>query len=422
MRLRVLIVDDEPALRFTLVEALADLPVDCVEEARGDSALARLRREPFDLVLSDLRMPGLDGLGLLAATRGLDPAPPFVLITAHGSERAAVEAMKGGAIDYFSKPFSIDEVRAVVGRAIETSALRAENLRLSGLLALSDNLLGHSGPMARVATLIGRLGPRSLPVLIVGEPGTGKHRVAAALMKNSPRAGGPLVRRAGQGLLSEVELGRAVQAAAGGALLIEEPGELGPGAQQRLLDLLLRPEPGPEETRILVLAERDLGAQVRQGRLNEALLRQLRRAEILLPPLRERPGDLPLLASHFLEAACARYGLSTPAVTEDWLATLSSWFWPGNVGELERAIEVMVLSAPESGVNLSTFAVGDGGPAAVELDLRRRVEAFERGLIAQALAASGGNKSEAARRLGINRVTLLDKLRKHGLSAEGEGG
>lgn len=418
MRLRVLIVDDEPAVRFTLAEALADLDLDCAEEARGDAALARLRREPFDLILSDLRMPGLDGLGLLAATRELDPAPAFVLITAHGSERAAVAAMKGGAIDYFSKPFAIEEVRAVVGRAAETHRLRAENQRLSGLLALSDNLIGHSGPWAKVATLIGRLAPRDVPVLILGEPGTGKHRVAAALHRGSPRAAGPLRRQPGASLPTAEALQAALREAEGGSLLIEEPGELGPAAQLRLTDQLLLPE-GRGPCRLLLSAARDLSAQVRAGRLSEALLRQLKRTELLLPPLRERPGDLPLLAAHFLEGSCRRYGLSTPALSPAFLRALSSWFWPGNIGELERAIEAMVLASPAEGVDLTLLSLGAPTAAPIELDLRRRVEAFERGLIAAALDEAAGNKSEAARRLGINRVTLLDKLKKHGLEGEG---
>jgi DNA-binding NtrC family response regulator len=443
---RVLVVDDDPGVRYTLREILESEGLEVDEAGDGAEALARFDAAPAPLVITDLRMPRLDGMGLLSALLERTPPPRVVLVTAHGSERQAVEAIKAGAHDYFKKPFETEELLAVVRRAVEAVGLRDENERLAGELALSRTMVFASDAMRRLAQLVARVAPRDVTVLITGESGTGKERVAEALVRASGRAERPFVRFNCAALspeLAEAELfghargafTGAVRArpglfgeADGGTILLDEVGELAPEAQAKLLRVLqegeLRPV-GEERTRtvdvrVVAATHRDLEQLVREGRFREDLFYRLNVVRLHVPPLRDRPEDLAALTRFFLDRFATRFGLAALHVPASLLDRLRAHRWPGNVRELENVLESLVALSPPEGLDLSLLPFGGGtaeSPEAPEraLTLRQRVEAYERGLVIEALRGAHGNRSEAARRLGVSRVTLHDKLRKYGL-------
>ena len=447
MRTSVLIVDDDPGVRYTLREILSSEAVEVGEAADGVDALARFEACPVPLVIADLRMPRMDGMELLRALVARTPAPRVVLVTAHGSERQAVEAMKAGAWDYFRKPFENDELLAVVRRALEAVRLASENERLSAEVALAGSMVFASNAMRRVAELVGRVAPRDVTVLVTGESGTGKELVAEAIWRASRRAHRPLVRFNCAALtpeLAEAELfGHARGAftgalrarpglfgdADGGTILLDEVGELAPGAQAKLLRVLQDGEVRPVgeerarrvDVRVLAATHRDLRQLAARGAFREDLFYRLNVVTLRVPPLRERPEDVAVLARHFLAHFARRFGVAPVRLDDALLARLAAHSWPGNVRELEHAIESMVALSPGGEVDPSLLPLpGVDAAPAPSLTLRQRVEAYERGLIVEELDASRGNSSEAARALGMSRVTLHDKLKKYRLAAEGE--
>jgi two-component system, NtrC family, response regulator HydG len=440
---RVLVVDDDAGVRYTLREILESEGLTVDEAASGEDALARLDAQPAPLVITDLRMPGIDGMELLSKLGARAPAPKVVLITAHGSERQAVAAVKAGAWDYFRKPFENAELVAVVRRALETVRLATENERLMGELALSGSMVYASESMRRLAQLVARAAPLDVTVLIAGESGTGKERVAEALWRASRRASRPFLRFNCAALspeLAEAELfghakgafTGAVRARTGlfreadkGTLLLDEVGELAPNAQAKLLRVLqdgdVRPV-GEDQTlkvdvRVIAATHRELPERVSAGTFREDLFYRLNVVTLRVPPLRERPEDIADLARHFLDRFAERFGVSALPLTETLLARLRAYAWPGNVRELEHAIESLVALSPPGALDLTLLPGGHASPPArPSLGLRERMDAYERGVVVEALSLSHGNRSEAARTLGISRVTLHDKLKKYGLT------
>ncbi|MBZ0115422.1 MAG: sigma-54 dependent transcriptional regulator, partial [Sandaracinaceae bacterium] len=331
---RVLVVDDDKAVRYTLRGVLEDAGLEVEEAEDGADALRKIDRG-FHLVLSDLRMPKMDGLELLERLRERAPGARVILITAHGSERHAVEAMKKGAYDYFRKPFDPNELVAVVQRAVESVRLTADNERLSAELNLARSMVFASDAMKRLAVLVARIAPKDVTVLITGESGTGKERVADAIVRASARAGAPFVRfncAAISPELAEAELfGHSKGAftgavrdrpglfreAHGGTIFLDEVGELDPRTQAKLLRTIQEGEVRPVgvdrpiaiDVRILAATHRDLDLRVREGAFREDLLYPLRVVALRVPPLRERPEDIGVLAEHFLEQYCDRFGV-----------------------------------------------------------------------------------------------------------------
>ena len=443
--LRVLVVDDDPGVRYTLREILASEGLAVEEAGDGAEALARFEAQPAPLVVTDLRMPGMDGMELLRKLALRSPAPRVVVITAHGSERQAVDAMKAGAYDYFRKPFENEELLSVVRRAVEAARLAHENELLAGELALARSMVFASEAMRRLAVLVARVAPRDVTVLLTGESGTGKERVAEAIVAASRRAEKPFVRFNCAALapeLAEAELfGHAKGAftgavrsrpglfgeADGGTLLLDEVGELAAPAQAKLLRVLQEGEVRPVgeertrtvDVRVIAATHRDLGEEVRRGAFREDLFYRLNVVHLRIPPLRERPEDVKVLARHFLDRFAERFGVSPLRVPDALFDRLAAHAWPGNVRELENAVEGLVALSPPEGLDLSLLP-GGGAPAleGVPLPLRERVQAYERGLVVEALRAAHGNRSEAARRLGISRVTLHDKLKRYGLPGD----
>lgn len=399
MKARVLVVDDDPGLRYTLVEILEAEGLEVTSVDSGEAALLALRSGAYSLVITDLRMPGLDGMGLLAALRR-EPRPPrVVMITAHGSERTAVEAMKAGAWDYLRKPFEVEELLRVVERAVETLRLAAENERLSGERILSRTMVFAS--------------PRAERPYVRFNCASISPDLAEAELFGHSKGAFTGAARARPGLFGEAD---------GGTLLLDEVGELDLSTQARLLRALQEGEiravgeerPRKVNVRILAATHRDLREQVSQGRFREDLFYRLNVVNLRVPALRERPEDVPVLVRHFLDRFSERFGTGPIRLEPAVLDRLLAWGWPGNVRELINTMESLVALSVD-GVIDPALLPGEGEAARPALGLRERVDAYERGLIVEALRAAGGNQSEAARRLGLPRVTLHDKLRRYGL-------
>ncbi|MFO0610634.1 MAG: sigma-54 dependent transcriptional regulator [Polyangiales bacterium] len=437
----VLVCDDEAAVRFTVREALESVGHAVVEAAHPDAASPHLAA--VDAVVTDLAMPGRDGLSLLAEARGVDGDLPVVFLTARGTERSAVQAMKLGAYDYLTKPFALDELRAVVARAVEARALRRSAHRLDTERAIGRPLVGESAAFRRLLDDARRVARREVPVLLRGETGTGKELVASLLHAEGPRRDGPCVRfncAAIPADLAEAELfGHAKGAftgavaarrgyfaqADGGTLVLDEVGELPLATQAKLLRALQEGEIQPVgaarvervDVRVVAATHRDLRAAVTAGAFREDLYYRLAVVELTVPPLRERRDDVPRLVDHFRRKYAARFDLPDARFTDALVAALAARPWPGNVRELENAVARILALSEGGAIGPEALARLDGAtPAAGATGgLREEVAAYERGLIERALAACNGNQSEAARRLGVSRMTLLDKLKRHGL-------
>jgi two-component system response regulator AtoC len=445
----VLIVDDDPSVLFTLKELFEERGHRTLTVGTGAEAVRKLGG--VDLVLTDLQMPGMSGLELLLHVREQDPTLPTILLTAHGSEKDAVSAMKAGAYDYLTKPFDIDEVALIVERALEARALRAQNRRLVGEQALGRRMIGESAAMKKLLEDVSRVAEKDVTVLIRGETGTGKELVASLLHAESKRAKKTFLRfncAAIPGELAESQMfgyvrgaftgaqgpGRGYFAEAdGGTLVLDEVGELPQNVQAALLRALQdgeiqrvgAPRPEKMDVRIIASTNRDLLQEAHAGRFREDLYYRLAVVELVVPPLRERRSDIPALAQEFTRRYQDKFALERLTLSPGLVERLAAADWPGNVRQLENTIAR--LAALSAGGVLEREAFGPRAvgapPAAVDAgtpelgpSLREQVEAFERNLIKRALEGSGGNQSEAARRLGTSRPTLVDKLRKYGLN------
>ncbi len=442
MKPRILVVDDDPGVRYTLKEILESVDAEVFEAADGVDALAWLEKHRADLVITDLQMPRLNGMQLLERLRATLPAPKTILLTAHGSERHAVQAMKLGAYDYFSKPFDTDEVLEVVDRAVGSVRAEMENEQLRAELLLARHMVFASEAMKKLALLVYRVAPKDVTVLITGPSGTGKERVASAIVGGSKRSGAPFVRFNCAAIpreLAEAELfghargafTGAVKArsglfreAHGGTILLDEIGEVDLATQGKLLRVLQEGKIRPVgedrdvsvDVRVLAATNRDLKAEVAAGRFREDLFYRLDVVEIRVPPLEERLDDVSVLVNHFLSIYQERFGTGTLAMSASLRQRLVAGPYPGNVRELEHRVERLVA--------LSSGGVADEAwlereapedTSTQSFGLKERVEAYERGIVAQELERCRGNRSEAARRLGMARVTLLEKVKKYGL-------
>jgi two-component system response regulator AtoC len=447
---KVLIIDDEPALRFAVQEAIEAHGLDVISAESATEGLSLL--DDADVVVSDYMMPDMDGMQLLEKVRTAHPALPVILVTAHGSERLAVRALKQGAYDYLSKPFDNDELFFTIERAAETRRLRLAERERALEQASGVRIIGRSAALARVLDTATRVAAKDVTVLVRGETGTGKELIALLLHVNSARAKQPLVvfnSAAIPAELAEAQLfGHAKGAftgavaahdgyfmqADGGTLFIDEIGELPLLLQAKLLRVLQEREVQPigstqvkkVDVRVVAATHRDLAAEVKAGRFREDLYYRLNVIELVVPPLRERKGDVPLLAREFARKYSERYGLGyVVQLSPELVAHLEQQAWPGNVRQLENTIARCVALATTKLVGLEALHAphdsadaGDASMPSAGPSFREQVEAFERNLITQAIRASGGNQSETARRLQLNRATLYDKLKKYELTKE----
>ncbi|RMH38931.1 MAG: sigma-54-dependent Fis family transcriptional regulator [Deltaproteobacteria bacterium] len=443
----ILVIDDERGIRSLCRDVLgrAGYRVDLAET--GADGVARARGGRYDLILSDIRLPDVDGLQVLEQVRAAHPDQTVILITAYPSVDTAVRGMKLGARDYIAKPFTPDELRMVVARALDEDALRRENARLRDELAYR-NLIGASPAMVALRDTIDKVSRADASVLITGESGVGKEVVARAIHYRGTRAAGPFVAVNCGALvdnLLESELFGHVRgaftgadrpkrglfvAADGGTLFLDEIAELPLPLQPKLLRALqegeIKPVGGVDpvrvDVRVVAATNRDLGEAVRDGAFREDLFYRLNVIAINVPPLRERVEDIPLLVDAFIDRVAERAGGARVAVTDAAMRWLQSQPWPGNVRELENAIERAVVLASGPVLDVADFDQGApaagaprAGAAGLPADELISLAALERLHIERVLAACGGQKTKAAAILGINRTTLWKKLRAYGM-------
>jgi len=456
--MKILVVDDERSIRFSLSELLEGEGHAVREAEHAPAALAALEGDPADLVVSDLSMPAMDGMQLLEEVRARHPETLFVLMTAYGDERTAVRALREGAYDYVPKPFDNEEIRALVRRAREVLALRAENRRLREELAGEfRGLIGDSPGMREVYRLVRRAAPTDVTVLVTGESGTGKELVARAVHEESRRARGPFVAlncSALPGELVESELFGHLrgaftgadrdreglfEAADGGTLFLDEIGDLAVPAQAKLLRALEERQvlrvgatrPTAVDVRVVAATHRPLERLVAEGGFRQDLLFRLQVIQVQIPPLRERRDDIPALAVHFVRHFAERYGRPVREIDPGARRALLAYDWPGNVRELRNVVErAVVLAEGESleAADLPPAVAGSTAPLrpadAALADLpfaearARALDAFDRSFLGAALERHGRNVSRTARALEMHRQSLQKKLRQLGISAE----
>ena len=446
----VLIAEDEPAAREALRQLLEDEGYRVLCTARGDEALELLADARVEAALLDVRIPGRDGLSVLRELQRYDNPPAVLVMTAYGTSSIAIEAMTLGAFDYLTKPINFDELLILLRRAIDSRrrSYDLENWRTQEAQSPENQIVGSSPPMQAMYKLIGQVSPTDCTVLIRGESGTGKELVARAIHQHSPRRDRPLLKvncAAIPDTMLEAELfghekGAFTGAAArrlgkfeyanGGTIFLDEIGEMTPGTQAKLLRVLQEhtiERLGSNATisldiRILAATNRDLETAVRNRSFREDLFFRLKVVEIVVPPLRERRGDIPELVQALAHRSASRLRLPAAAVSEEALDWLSRQDWPGNVRELEHTIERALvlsrgtairtdhLSAPVSFGGTDNF---DDVP--LELGLHEAVRRLERRLLERALEACSGNRSRAADLLKINRRLLYDRLHEFGI-------
>jgi len=450
-RRRILVVDDEVNMQRILEIMLQDMGHEVLRAGNGEEALAVLEQEPVDLLITDLRMPVMDGIALLQAVRERALQLPAIVITAHGTVASAVKAMKYGAVDYILRPFAVETVELAVTRALGLGQVQRENRFLRDEVERGwEGLIGHSAKMQELYHLVEQAAPSGASVLIVGETGTGKELVAHALHRASGRSGlfVPINCAAIAESILESELFGHVKGAFtgaskervgkfefadGGTLFLDEITEMPVELQSKLLRVLqescierLGSNRQIEiDLRVIAASNRDPFQAVADGRLREDLYYRLNVVRIDVPPLRERGEDIPLLAEHFLTRHARRLNRVAPPPDAAAIAALQAYAWPGNVRELENLIERSVvlghagdlgrqlLPAPLTRAEADVMAVE---PAPDSLALQPRVEALERQLLEAALQNSGGAKARAARLLDISERTLWYKIKKYGLA------
>jgi DNA-binding NtrC family response regulator len=447
-RERILIVDDESHGRTALAELLRD--EGYLVDTAGDAfkALPKLQEFEPDLLLTDLRMPGMDGLELMSRARELDSEIVTVVTTAHADVESAVTAMRRGAADYLTKPIHLDELTIVLDRALERRRLRREAGQLRQRLTQRHRLssmVGSSAAMQKVYETVLQVAPSRASVIISGESGTGKELIAAAIHEHSPRASRPFIKLHCAALaetLLESELfghergaftgavgrreGRFFQAD-GGTLFLDEIGEISPNIQVKLLRFLQEREferVGGNQTvkvdvRIVAATNKDLLALVREGKFREDLYYRLNVVSIEMPPLRARPEDIPLLAVHFLRKYAADNDKEIRGFTDDALSALVHYPWPGNVRELENAVEraVVVCRGDEVRVQdlIPTITTTSAAPAAGTGPVipGASMAELERYAIIKTLEHVGGATTKAAEILGISPRTIQYRLREY---------
>ena len=455
---RILVVEDNATLRGGVAFALRATGSDVEEAASGDEALSRIHdagREPFDVVLTDMRLPGADGLAVLRAARERDPRTSVVLMTAYGSIETAVEAMRSGAFDFLQKPVDLEQIELRVARAVEHRRLIAEVTELRAerdARRAAQEIVGDSPALRAAVDLALRVAPTRSTVLITGETGTGKELIASLIHRSSPRAAGPLVKVNCAALpetLLESELfghergaftgadrqriGRFEQAS-GGTLFLDEVGDMSPATQAKLLRVVQEQEfqrlGGTRvlrtDARLVSATNQDLVARIREGSFREDLYFRLNVIRIHLPPLRERPDDLLALAHHFLRGFTREAGRPVRGFTDEALARIRNHPWPGNVRELHNTLERGVLMAEGPRVGVEDLALpsqgdnehGDGWRPALPpggMSLRD----LEREIVLEALRRSRFLQKDAAKLLGISRRKLNYMIRRMGITHAG---
>jgi two-component system response regulator HydG len=444
-RARILVADDEASARSGMQTLLTQDGFDVVLAEDGSSAVARFEESGADVVVTDLRMPGLDGLEVLRRVREIDPEAIVVLATSFADVETAVRAMRDGAEHYLTKPIQFDELVLVINRALDRRKLKSEATELRVRLKENlrfDNIVGTSPAIQEVFKVIEQVAPSKASVLITGESGTGKELVAQAIHENSPRAAAPFVKLHCAALAETVleselfghEKGSFTGAAGrregrfkqadGGTLFLDEIGEISPAVQVKLLRFLQErtfERVGGNETlkvdvRIIAATNRDLAAEVAEGKFREDLYYRLNVVNIDMPPLRARPSDLLPLANHFLTRFAKENGKRIDGFAEDALARITEYRWPGNIRELENVIERAVILCDGQKLSAKHLPAGVGTAARGAIRIPgATLGEVERHLILATLEACGGRTSAAAQMLDISVRKIQYRLHEYGV-------
>ncbi len=455
---KILIIDDERNTRVGLAQFLGDkYEVLLAEDAIKGIRL--LKEQPVDIVLTDLRMSGLDGMEFTREVSAWEDAPLIIMLTAYGSVQTAIEALKVGAYDYLTKPVNLDDLEMMIERGLDTIRTKRENLQLREALdkqqGVRDGIVGNSQVMLDLLEEARQVAEARTTVLITGESGTGKELLARAIHRLSPRKDKPFIAvhcaALNENLLeselfghekgaftgaSERQIGR-FERADGGSLFLDEIGEITPATQVKLLRVLESrslervggSQPIQVDVRLLAATNRDLKAMVEAGTFRDDLYYRLNVVNLKLPALREHREDIPLLLNHFLKIAAEDNGKRLDAFTSEAVKVLTSYNWPGNIRELRNCVERMVVFARGSSLTLNDVPVEIRQAVGEQLQEKARrqqdelnlsdnpldIKANEKNVIIQALAQCGGNRSKAAERLGISRRTLHRKLNEYNI-------
>jgi DNA-binding NtrC family response regulator len=449
----LLIVDDESALREAIAERLADHGFIVEQAGSGEEALRRLSDFAFDILITDLRLPGIDGAKVIESALERYPEIIAIVITGYGTVKDAVEAIKQGAADFITKPFQFDALLHVLRSALEQRRLKSENAYLRSQLEdryRIDGLVGRSRVMRELFQLLETVAATSSTVLITGETGTGKELAARAIHHNSPRRANRFVALNCSAIpetLLEAELFGHVRGAFTGAvgarqgrleqahkgtLFLDEVGTMSPALQAKLLRVLQEREferVGDSHTvkidvRVIAATHSDLAKLVADGAFREDLYYRLNVIPVKLPPLRDRREDIPLLVQHFLQKLAAESGRSAVTISQDALRRLMAYHWPGNIRQLENAIErALAFSQGRSQIDVQDLTSDIQDQAAATdsaevwfpddgLDFARYIETIELALIRRSLERTQGNKRQAAKLLNLKRTTLIEKLKR----------
>ncbi len=453
----ILIVDDEANNREFLRDILTEEGYAVDTAVNGKDAVAKLSQDTFHVVLTDLQMPEIDGLGVIQHIVDHRLNTIGILYTGHGSVKSAVDAMKLGAFDYITKPFKADEIKIVVKKALDHLALQEENIYLKQQLKARyrfENIVGTSEKMQKIFSLIDRVASTDSTVLILGESGTGKELVARALHFNSQRSSNPFV-PVNCGAIPEelleselfghekgaftgafrTRIGR-FELAGGGSIFLDEISEMSPNLQVKLLRVIQEREfervGGVKsiraDVRIIAATNKNLEEEVEQGRFREDLYYRLNVIPIHIPPLRDRAEDIPLLVKHFLSKYANGKNARNVQFSKKAMGALMRYRWPGNVRELENLVERMVVLCETDVVDIGDLPekIVSGGVESTAympsfdlpetgIDLSSAVNEFERSIIIQALNKSNWVKNRAAKLLNLNRTTLVEKIKKQKL-------
>ena len=451
MKPKILIVDDEAIVRDFISEVLIRMGYAPLAADSGERAITHLERTEFDVVITDFKMPGISGIEVLKRALDLCPDCRVIIITAFGTIKHAVEAMKMGAHDYITKPISPDHLEMIVSKALEYKKLKTGNRRLREEVSDEfsyENIIGKAANMQAVFELIRRASPSDSTILINGESGTGKELVAKAIHYNSPRANGRFIKMncaaLPEGLIESELFGHEKGAftgayranrgrfelADGGSLLLDEISEIPPPLQAKLLRVLQEKEferIGSGQTikvdvRVIATSNRNLGEEVAKGNFRDDLYYRLNVIPIDIPPLRQRLEDIPLLCKYFLNDFCKASGVPLRTLSEKVMQIFMSYSWPGNVRELENLLERAVVISRNQELKPVDFPpeVTSGVAAASSgtMEVGMSVNEAEKILILKTLKAHVGNKAKTAGVLGISARTLRNKLHEYGYTGK----
>jgi two-component system, NtrC family, response regulator AtoC len=452
---QILVVDDDPQMQFFLKEALERQQYTVTVHASAEAALEALAATRFDLILMDVRLPGMNGLDAVNEIQKVDHRTPIIIMTAHGTRDTALEAVKRGAYDYFTKPFSLDEMEIIVRRALEKKRMAAELEQLRQELATTarrGRIVGSSRALEEILRLIDRVGPTDSTVLVLGESGTGKELIAEAIHENSNRRNKPFVKlncaAIPEALLESELFGHEkgaftgaisrkpgkFETADGGTLLLDEIGDMTLSTQAKILRALQERElqrVGGTQTikvdvRIIASTNKDLERAAKEGTFRDDLYFRLNVVTLHVPPLRDRREEIPQLADHFLAETNTRLNRGITRLAPDALAALMEHGWPGNIRELRNMIERAVVVNEGDVLTLASFPppIRPADPTAAgggtgrwdtlqNLTLDEKVAQLERAFVMDALARAGGVQAAAARLLGVTERSVWHLVKKH---------